>query len=157
MAPVHAAGGTKYHAPLGRAESVVGQGGQVRQALGARLRALALGVSSAGLAGLCFLPSPLEQYLQTVQFDEAKAHAIAGFSIVPGVVVCALLWRWQAGCILLILSGAFAGARATLGRSVAGLVLVADLGLANRRGSFIGTTRQSMPATRSLIVLREKP
>jgi hypothetical protein len=73
----------------------------------------------------------LEQYLQGVSFDEDKAHAIAGFSI-SQVGWFVLFFILGAGSVILILSGAFAGARAKWGAALLGVLLVVDLGRANQ-------------------------
>ncbi len=72
----------------------------------------------------------LEQYLQTVQFDETLAPRIAEFSI-RQVGWYLLFLTLGAGLIILMLSGAFAGRRAKTGALLLGLLIMADLGRAN--------------------------
>jgi hypothetical protein len=78
----------------------------------------------------CYRDS-LERYLQTVQFDESPANAIAGFSI-HQVGWFILFFAGSAGLVALILSGAFAGKSARTGSILLGLLLVADLARANQ-------------------------
>jgi hypothetical protein len=92
-----------------------------------------LALAASLLAWMAYASSrqSLEQYLQAVQFDEAKARAIAGFSI-GQVGWFALFFVLTAGLMLWILSGGFAGARAKWGAGLLGLLLVVDLGRANQ-------------------------
>ena len=96
-------------------------------------RGLVLSLAASLLAwvvyGSCRLS--LERYLQGVQFDEAKARAIAGFSL-SQVGWFMLFFALAAGLMLLIFSGGFAGARAGWGAALLGLLVVADLGRANQ-------------------------
>jgi hypothetical protein len=89
--------------------------------LGASLLAWLLYASSRGA---------LEQYLQTVMFDETRARAIAGFSI-SQVGWFVLFFVLAASLMLLIFSRRFAGARGRWGGVLLGLLLVMDLGRAN--------------------------
>ena len=72
----------------------------------------------------------LEQYLQTVQFDERLAQSIAEFSI-RQVGWFVLFLSLGVGLVIVILSGAFAGRRAKTGGILLGLLIVADLGRAD--------------------------
>ncbi len=72
----------------------------------------------------------LEQYLQTVQFDEILAPRIAEFSI-RQVGWFVLFLSLGVGLVTVILSGAFAGRRARTGGILLGLLIVADLGRAD--------------------------
>jgi hypothetical protein len=117
---------------------------------------LALGASL--LAWLVYASSrqSLEQYLQTVHFDEAKARAIAGFSICqPGWFV--LFLALAAGLMLLIFSGSFAGTRAKWGAGLLGLLLVADLGRANEPWVVYRDYKQQYASNPIIDRLREKP
>jgi hypothetical protein len=72
----------------------------------------------------------LEQHLQTVQFDESLARAIAQFSVKQvGWFISFLVAA--VGMMILILSGAFAGRRAKWAGALLGLLLVVDLARAN--------------------------
>ena len=117
---------------------------------------LALGASL--LAWLAYASSrqSLEQYLQTVQFDEAKAHAIAGFSI-GQVGWFVLFFVLAAGLMLLIFSGGFAGARARWGAVLLGLLLVVDLGRANQPWVVYWDYQEKYASNPIIDRLREKP
>jgi hypothetical protein len=72
----------------------------------------------------------LSDYLQTVQFNATKADAIASFSIrQAGWFI--LLFALSAGLIISISRRKFTGSRAKIGVIALGILLVADLGLAN--------------------------
>jgi hypothetical protein len=117
---------------------------------------LALGVIL--LAWLIYASSrnSLERYLQSVRFDEAKAHAIADFSI-GQVGWFVLFFVLGAGVLILILSGAFVGARAKWGASMLGLLLVADLGRANQPWISFWSFREKYASNSVIDILREKP
>ena len=72
----------------------------------------------------------LVQYLQGAQVGEAP-EAVADFSI-GQVKWFVAVWTLSAGLLVLTFSGAFAGRRATQGGLCLAVLLVADLGLANR-------------------------
>jgi hypothetical protein len=118
--------------------------------------AAALGVSL--LAWLVYASSrqPLEQYLQTVHFDEAKASAIAAFSVAQaGWFVLFLVLA--VGLMVSILSGAFAGARAKWGVALLGVLLVADLGRANAPWVIYWDYEEKYASNPIIDKLREKP
>ena len=156
MAPIHAAGGAEHRAPVGRAESAGGPGRARFEKRWGRGCVLALGASL--LAWLAYASSrqSLEQYLQAVQFDEAKAHAIAGFSI-GQVGWFVLFFVLAAGLMLLIFSGGFAGARAGWGAVLLGLLLVADLGRANEPWVIYWDYKEKYASNPIIDRLREKP
>jgi hypothetical protein len=98
----------------------------------------------------------LEQYLQTVGFDEATARTIAGFSIAqPGWFV--LFFALAIGLLLLIFSGVFAGARAKWGGVLLGLLLVGDLGRANLPWIIYWNYEEKYATNPIIEFLREKP
>jgi hypothetical protein len=73
----------------------------------------------------------LEQYLQSVQFDETAAHQIASFSLQqPGWFL--LFFALAAGFMWLVFRGTFAGSGARWGIALLSLLLVVDLGRANQ-------------------------
>jgi hypothetical protein len=98
----------------------------------------------------------LEEYLRTVQFDEARARAIAGFSI-GQVGWFVLSYALAAGLVVLIFSGAFAGARAKWGAGLLGLLLVADLGRANEPWIRYWDYKEKYASNPIIDKLREKP
>ena len=73
----------------------------------------------------------LEAYLQTVDFDEAAARLIAGFSI-RKVGIFVLVFALAVTLFTMILGGRFTGPKAKIGALLLGGFLVVDLGLANR-------------------------
>jgi hypothetical protein len=73
----------------------------------------------------------LEQYLQTVQFNETAAAAIAAFSI-RQVGWFVLFFVFAAGLLASIFAGAFTGAKATPGCVLLGLLVAIDLARANQ-------------------------
>lgn len=73
----------------------------------------------------------VEAYLQTVDFDDASAHGIAGFSI-RQVGFFAIMFGVAVALFIMTLSGRFAGARAKVGAVLLGAFLVVDLGIADR-------------------------
>ncbi len=94
--------------------------------------------------------------MQAVQFGEAKAHAIAGFSI-SQVGWFVLFFVLAAGLMLLIFSGGFAGARAQWGGVLLGLLLVADLGRANQPWVIYWDYNEKYASNPIIDRLREKP
>ncbi|MGO8927285.1 MAG: hypothetical protein ACLQU3_10390 [Limisphaerales bacterium] len=121
-------------------------------------RGCVLTLAASLLAWIAYASSrqSLEQYLQAVQFDEAKAHAIAGFSI-GQVGWFVLFFVLAAGLMLLILSGGFAGARAKWGAGLLGLLLVADLGRANQPWIIYWDYNAKYASNPIIDRLREKP
>ena len=69
-------------------------------------------------------------YLQTVQFDEAMANAIASFSLREAWLSLAR-FALALGAVTLVLSGYFAGRRARWGAVALGAILVCDLAQAD--------------------------
>ena len=155
MAPIHATGGTEHRAPVGWVEGWWAKATRFdkRWVLGC---VLVLGASL--LAWLAYASSrqSLEQYLQAVQFDEAKARAIAGFSI-SQVGWFVLFFVLAAGLMLLIFSGGFAGARAKWGAVLLGLLLVVDLGRANQPWIIYWDYEAKYASNPIIDRLREKP
>ncbi len=92
---------------------------------------LVLGASLLGWLIYSNSRPDLEQYLQSVRFDEATARAIAGFSV-RQVGWFVLFFALAAGFLALIFRGVFTGARAGWGALGLGLLLVVDLGRADR-------------------------
>ena len=92
--------------------------------------AAGLGASLLGWLFYAASRQSFEQYLQTVQFDESMAHAIAGFSITQ-VGWFILFFALSASLLTLVLKGTFAGRRAKWGGVLLGLLLVVDLSHAN--------------------------
>jgi len=116
-------------------------------ALGASLLAWLLYASSS---------QSLEQYLQTVRFDQANARAIAAFSIgQAGWFVLFLMLA--SGAMACILSGAFAGARAKWGAALLGVLLVADLGRANEPWVIYWDYNEKYASNPIIDKLRDKP
>jgi hypothetical protein len=117
---------------------------------------LALGASL--LAWLVYASSrgALEQYLQTVLFDETKARAIAGFSI-SQVGWFVFFFVLAASLMLLIFSGRFAGTRAKWGWGLLGLLLVVDLGRANQPWVIYWDYQEKYASNPIIDRLREKP
>jgi len=89
-----------------------------------------LGLSLAGWFIYWRSQPSLEQYLQTVQFDETLAPQIAEFSI-RQVGWFILFLSLGIGLLTLIVSGAFAGKHAKTGAILLGLLIVTDLGRAD--------------------------
>ncbi len=98
----------------------------------------------------------LEQYLRTVQFAEAKASAIAAFSI-SQVGWFVLFLVLASGVMVCILSGAFAGTRAKWGAALLGVLLVADLGRANQPWIIYWDYQEKYASNPVIDKLREKP
>jgi len=98
----------------------------------------------------------LESYLQSVQFDETMARAIAGFSI--GQVGWYILFLIPSvAMVIAIISGRFAGRRAQLGGVVLGLLLVVDLARANLPWLRFWDYKQKYATNAVIDFLREKP
>jgi hypothetical protein len=118
--------------------------------------AATFGVSLLGWLIYASSRPALVQYLQTVQFDASLAAAIASFSIrQAGVFV--LLFALCAGAVVLVLSGRFAGKRARWGGVLLGLLLVLDLGRANRPWIIFWDYTQKYATNPILDRLREHP
>jgi len=117
---------------------------------------LALGASLLAWLMYASARQSLEQYLQAVQFDEAKARAIAGFSICQ-IGWFVLFFGLAASLMLLMFSGGFAGARARWGAGLLGLLLVADLGRANQPWIIYWDYEAKYASNPIIDRLREKP
>ncbi len=118
--------------------------------------ALVLGASVLAWLWYASARQSLEQYLQAVQFDEAEARAIAGFSICQ-VGWFLLFFGLAASLMLLMFSGRFAGARARWGTGLLGLLLVMDLGRANQPWIIYWDYEAKYASNPILDRLREKP
>ena len=117
---------------------------------------IAVVVSLLGWLVYASARTSLEQYLQTVQFDDSMARAIAGFSIKQAgwfVLFLALTM----GLVLAILKGRFAGERATVGAVLLGLLLVVDLGRANLPWIIYWDYKEKYATNPVLDFLRERP
>jgi hypothetical protein len=117
---------------------------------------IVLGVSL--LAWLVYASSKdsLERYLQTVQFDEGMAKAIAGFSIAQ-VGWFILFFVLSAGLLVLIMSGVLAGPRAKWAAVLLGLIVVVDLGRANQPWIKYWDYAEKYATNPILDKLKEKP
>jgi hypothetical protein len=98
----------------------------------------------------------LEQHLQAVLFDEAKARDIAAFSL-QQVGWCVLFFALAAALTIFILSGAFAGRRARWGVALLGLLLATDLGRANQPWVIYWDYQEKYASNPIIDRLREKP
>lgn len=93
---------------------------------------IAVGLSLVGWLIYVKSRPALEHYIASVDFSDAAAEQIAGFSIrQAGVFV--LLLAILSGLLILIFSGAFAGRRSTWVGILLGVVLVGDLASADMR------------------------
>lgn len=117
---------------------------------------MAVGASLLGWLIYASARKGLENYLQTVQFDEGMAKAIAGFSFrqVGWFVLFLIL---AVGLVTLVLSGWFAGRRAKWGGILLGLVLVVDLGRANLPWIVYWDYQQKYATNPVIDFLRDKP
>jgi hypothetical protein len=91
-------------------------------------------VLEAGLAAWVvyfFMRGQLAAYLQDVDFDAAEAAAVAAFSVRQAGLAL-LFWTLALGLLALVLAGCFHGRRGRAGVLLLGLLLVVDLGRANR-------------------------
>lgn len=118
--------------------------------------AVVLGASLLAWLGYASARGALEQSLQAVRFDEAKARAIAGFSVCQ-VGWFVLFFALAAGLLLLIFGGRFAGAQARWGGALLGLLLVADLGRANQPWVIYWDYKEKYASNPIIERLREKP
>lgn len=87
---------------------------------------LAVGLSLAAWLIYAASRHALENYIASVQFSDAMAHEIAGYSI-RQVGWFVLLLAALTGLLLLIISGAFAGRRAAWAGIFIGALLIVDL------------------------------
>jgi len=114
-----------------------------------------------GLALLAWLRyndgrSDLESYLHTVGFKEADAADVAGFSI-RQVGWFVLFFGLSAGVMAGLFCGAFVGPRARWGGLALGLVLVADLGRADRPWVVIWNYQEKYASNPVVDRLRQQP
>jgi len=118
--------------------------------------AAAIAVSLLGWLIYASAHKGLADYLQTVQFDEETAKAIASFSIrqVGWYILFLLL---AVGTVTLVLSGWFGGNRARWGGILLGVVLVADLARANLPWIVYWNYKQKYASNPVVDVLRDKP
>ncbi|HEU5123887.1 MAG TPA: hypothetical protein VFW05_07475 [Verrucomicrobiae bacterium] len=116
----------------------------------------AIGVSLIGWILYASFRRPLEEYIQSVQFSEAMAHEMAGFSIrqVGWFVLFLIL---SVGLMWAILKGKFAGAKTKALGIALGIVLVADLGRANRPWIVFVDYKQKYQSNPIVDLLRDKP
>jgi hypothetical protein len=98
----------------------------------------------------------LVQYLQTIQFDEGMARAIASFSV-KQVGWFILLLTLAVALVVLVMSGQFAGHRARWGGILLGTLLVGDLALANRPWIIYWDYKEKYASNPVIDYLREEP
>lgn len=98
----------------------------------------------------------LEQYLETVQIGVKDAPEVASFSI-KQVGWFILFLVASVAAFTLILSGTFGGLRAKWGGMFLGLLLVADLGRADRYWTVFWDYNQKYATNPIIDLLREKP
>jgi hypothetical protein len=98
----------------------------------------------------------LEQYLHSVEFERDIPQAIADFSI-RQVGWFVLFFSLASGLMTLILSGAFAGKRAVWGAVFLGVLLVADLGRADRPWVVVWDYAKKYASNPIVDRLRERP
>ena len=122
-------------------------------------------VYGCGLVGVASLLSwldyaqhrqDLEQFLLSVQFNSAVVDSIASFSI-HQVGWLILFFFLAAGLMILIFSGAFAGKRASYGGLLLGLLLLADLGIANQPWIIYWNYKEKYASNPVIDLLRDKP
>jgi hypothetical protein len=118
--------------------------------------ALAIGASLLGWLIYASSRKGLEEYLQTVMFNADTARAIASFSF-RAVGWYVLFLILAAGLVTLVLSGWFAGRRAKWGGILLGLVLVADLGRADRPWIVYWNYQEKYATNPVIDRLREQP
>lgn len=98
----------------------------------------------------------LEQYLESVLFDEAQATAIAHYSI-SQVSWFVLFFVLAAGLVVLILSGAFLGKRAKWGVVWMAALLIVDLGRANLPWIYFYNYKEKYASNPVIEFLRQQP
>lgn len=117
---------------------------------------LSFGLAIVGWVIFAMSRQPLEQYLQNVQFDDAAAHEIATFSIQqPGWFL--LFFALAAGFMWFIFKGTFVGARARWGIALVAMLLIADLGRANRPWVLWWKYTEKYASNPVIDLLRDKP
>jgi hypothetical protein len=117
---------------------------------------IAFGVALAGLLIYTSSRTELERYLTSVAFDAAQAKAIASFSL------CEVVWfigffAASGALLVLILSGWLSGSRATAAVVFLGLLLVLDLGRADRPWIVYYNYRDKYASNPVLDLLRDRP
>jgi hypothetical protein len=118
--------------------------------------ALAIAASLLGWLIYASARTKLEAYLQTVQFDEGMAKAIASFSF-RAVGWYILFLILAVGLVTAVLSGWFAGKRAKLGGILLGVLLVVDLGRANLPWIVYWNYKEKYATNPVVDFLRKKP
>jgi hypothetical protein len=115
-----------------------------------------LAVTLSGWIIYASLRKALESYLVNVQFDEEVAPVIAAFSIrQPGWFI--LFFVLAAVLMVLILSGAFARARARWAGFLLGALLVTDLARANQPWLIYWDYKEKYASNPVLDAVRDKP
>jgi hypothetical protein len=114
----------------------------------------ALGVVAWIIYGTC--RQSLQEYLQTVQFDEAAARQIANFSVgQPGwfllFLALGVLFMWW------LFKGGFTGEKAGWGIGLLGLLLIVDLGRANQPWIRWWNYADKYSSNPIIDILRDKP
>lgn len=116
----------------------------------------ALAVATLGCMVYASSRNNFVAYLQTVQFDEAMANAIASFSLREAWLFV-LRFALALTVVTLVLSGCFAGRRARWGALALGAVLVGDLAQANSPWVLHWDWQQKYATNPVIDFLREKP
>jgi hypothetical protein len=117
---------------------------------------MALVVSLLGWLFYSMSRGSLEEYLQTVHFDEQMAEAIAAFSI-RQVGWFIVFLSASVALLVTIMKGVFSGPRARLGSVLLGLLLVLDLGRANLPWIVYWNYKEKYATNPVIDFLREKP
>jgi hypothetical protein len=117
---------------------------------------LALALSLAAWAVYALSRQSVQEYLPTVQVAESDAPQVAGFSIWQ-VGWFELFFALTAGLLALILSGAFAGARAAWGAALLGLLMTMDLARADQPWVACWDYEQKYASNPIIDILRQKP
>jgi hypothetical protein len=117
---------------------------------------LVLGLSLAAWLIYNNARQPLEHYVQSIEFDPNNSQLIADFSI-HQVGWFVLFFTLASGVMVLILSGAFTGKGAVWGAVCLGVVLVADLGRADRPWVCVWDYAKKYSSNPIVDVLRDKP
>lgn len=116
---------------------------------------LLFGIAGAGWAVFACFREPLQQYLQSVQFNETAAHEIASFSVQqPGWFV--LFFVVAIGFMGFLMAGAFRGS-AGWAVAVLGLLIAVDLGRANQPWIIWWNYVEKYSTNPVIDLLRDKP
>jgi hypothetical protein len=116
---------------------------------------LVLGIAVAGWVAFAMCRDSLQQYLETVQFNEAAAREISAFSVQqPGWFV--LFFMLAMGFMAFLISGAFSG-RARGAAAMLGLLVAIDLGRANQPWIFWWNYADKYSTNPVIDALRDKP